>query len=75
MFNIYDINNKKIECEILFTFTKNNKNFIVYYDDEQEILASYYIINEDKTIISPITDDIDFDLVDEEINKRMNNYE
>lgn len=75
MFQVYDKNNKKIECEIIFTFEKNNKNFIVYYDDEDDILASYYKLEGEKAIIFPITDDNDFDLVDEEIAKRMNDDE
>lgn len=75
MFQIYDKSGKKIDCEIIFTFTQNNKNFIVYYDEDDDILASYYKQENDKTIIFPITDDNDFDLVDKEIEKRMKDDE
>lgn len=69
MIEVYDINNQKIKCELLFTFEKNNKNFIVYKDSEDEILASYYKKEEDKLIIMPITDEQDYDLVDIELEK------
>lgn len=75
MFKVYDKNNKEINCQIIFTFEKDNKNFIVYYDEENDILASYYKLEGDKAIITPITDDNDFDLVDKEIEKRMKDYE
>ena len=73
MFKVYDKNNKEINCQIIFTFEKDNKNFIVYYDEEKDILASYYKLEGEKAIIFPITDDKDYDLVDQEIKKRMNN--
>ena len=75
MFKVYDKNNNEINCKVIFTFEKNNKNFVVYYDDEEDILASYYKLENDKAIIYPITDEIDFDLIDEELKKRMNNNE
>lgn len=75
MFKVYDQNNSEINCKIIFTFSNNNKNFIVYYDEEEDILASYYTLDKDNAIISPITDDSDFDLVDKEIEKRMKYYE
>lgn len=64
MIQVYDKNNKKLECEILFTFSSNNKQFIVYMDNEEDILSSYYEINDDKIIITPITSDLDYDMVD-----------
>ena len=69
MIEIYNNNNQKIECEILFTFTKNNKSFIVYKDKEEDILASYYKIDEKNIIIEPILDDEDYSIVDEELEK------
>ena len=75
MFEIYDKNNKKLNCEVLFTFSKDNKNFIVYNDQDDDVLASYFEINNDKTIIYPITNDADFDIVNEEIEKRLKSYE
>ena len=64
MIEVYDKYNKKLECEILFTFKDNNKQFIVYMDKEDDILASYYEIEDDKLIITPITSDLDYDIVD-----------
>ena len=72
MFEIYDNNENKLNCEVLFTFNKNNKNFIVYNDQDGDILASYFETTGDKTTISPIKDENDFDLVDKELERRMN---
>lgn len=69
MIEVFDINNKLIKCELLFTFEKNNKHFIVYTDNEDDILASYYKKLDDKLIIMPITDDEDYNLVDIELEK------
>ena len=75
MFEIFDIDNKKINCEVLFTFSENNKNFIVYNDQDNDILASYFETNGELTRIFPITDDNDYDIVDRELKKRMYNNE
>lgn len=75
MIEIYDTNNQKIECEILFTFEKNNKSFIVYKDKEEDILASYYTKDKDNIIIEPILDDNDYSIVDEELEKWWKDYE
>lgn len=64
MIEIYDKNNKKLECEILFTFKDNSKQFIVYIDKEEDILSSYYEREDDKLIIRPIISDEDYDIVD-----------
>ncbi len=69
MIEIYDLNNQIIKCEVLFTFEKNNKNFIVYKDGEDDVLASYYKKEEDKLIIMPINDETDYDVVDMELEK------
>lgn len=75
MIEIYNNNNEKVKCELLFTFEKNNKRFVIYQDEEDEILASYYIIKNDKMIIMPITDDKDYDIVDIELEKWWNEDE
>lgn len=75
MFEIFDIDNKKINCEVLFTFSENNKNFIVYNDQDNDILASYFETNGELTRIFPITDDNDYDIVDRELKKRLYNNE
>ena len=75
MIELYNNNNEKIQCEVLFTFEKNNKLFIVYKDNEEDILSSYYKIENDKTIITPIISDEDYDLVDIELEKWENDNE
>lgn len=72
MIEVYDTNNQKIKCEILFTFQKENKSFIVYKDKEEDILASYYTIENDRLIIMPIQDEKDYDIVDMELEKWWN---
>lgn len=75
MLEVYDINFQKIKCEPLFTFEKNDKNFIVYKDNEEDILASYYRKEGNKLVIMPITEDEDYDLVDIELEKWWNDGE
>lgn len=75
MIELYDIDNQKGKYELLFMFNKNNKNFIVYEDKDNEILASYYEKDGDKLIITPILDDNDYDIVDKELKKWWNNNE
>ena len=57
--------------DVLFTFYENDKNFIVFMDQDEEVLASYYDIDDDKLLISPIMSDDDFDIVDREIDRRI----
>lgn len=75
MFDIFDINGNRIECRVLFTFNHDNKNFIVYINDTEDVMASFYKIENEKMIITPITDDKDFDIVDDEILKRCSENE
>ena len=75
MFDIFDINGNRIECRVLFTFNHDNKNFIVYINDTEDVIASFYKIENEKMIITPITDDKDFDIVDDEILKRCSENE
>lgn len=69
MFNVYDDKNNKIKCDVLFTFSENGKNFIVYKDEEGDILASYYESYKDKIVVLPITSDKDYDLVDKRLEE------
>ena len=69
MIEVFDNNNRKLKCEVLFTFQKDNKSFVVYKDDEDDVLASYYKIDGDKMIILPILEDNDYDIVDAELEK------
>lgn len=68
---LYDELGQVIECEILFTFERNNKNFVVYFDlNTEDIIASFYEVRENNWYIYHITLEEDFDIVDEEIIKR-----
>ena len=59
-----EIDNKKYL--IIDKFNKENKDFIILKEDgSDEIYASLYEINDDKLKIIPITNDKDYDLVDE----------
>lgn len=51
---------------MLDIFNKNNKNFIIYKEENKDDLyaALYEIVNETMKII-PIEDDKDYDIVDE----------
>ena len=64
MIEVYYKDNKKLECEVLFTFDSNNKQFIVYMDEEENILSSFYEIKDNKLVLTPITSDLDYDIVD-----------
>ena len=63
-------NNKKIKCDILYTFKSNNSNFILYNDgslDEDgflSVLASKYTINDDKITLLPIEDN-EWNIIDD----------
>ncbi len=70
MFSVFDCDGREYKCNFLFNFEHNNKNFIVYSDNDDDILASFYEVSEGKIIISPIYDDNDFDIVDQEIARR-----
>ena len=73
MIELHTVDNEVFRCNILFTFFENNKNFIIFMDKDEEILATYYDIDDDKLLISPILSDEDFDIVDREISRRIGN--
>lgn len=53
---------------ILFTFDYNNEQYVVYYDEEDEISASKF----DGVNLIEITKEEEWDIVDKEIEERMN---
>lgn len=71
MIELHTVDNEVFKCNILFTFYENDKNFIVFMDQEEEILATYYDVDDDKLLISPILSDEDFNIVDREIERRI----
>lgn len=70
MITIYDIDNNPIKCKILFNFQKGNKRYIVFRDNENNILASLYGVQDHQLLLWPIKDDTDFDVVDKELEER-----
>lgn len=75
MFSVFDNFGREYKCDFLFNFEYGNKNFIVYLDNEKDIMASFYEMEEGRIIISPIYEDSDFDIVDREIARRRENNE
>lgn len=67
MFKIFNENNEIVECEVLHMFSKDGKDYIVYVDNEGDVLASFCEIKDNRLIISKISDDLDFDIVDKEL--------
>lgn len=63
-------NNKKIKCDILYTFKSNNNDFILFsdgsIDDEGflNVLASKYTINNDKITLLPVEDN-EWNIIDD----------
>lgn len=51
---------------IIDRFQKDNKNYMIYKEEgKEDLLADLYEIIDDKLKIIPITDDKDYDIVDE----------
>lgn len=65
-FNVIDNNGIVKNYIILEKITKNNKNYLIYKEENKEDLyaALYEIVNETIKII-PIENDEDYDVVDE----------
>lgn len=70
-------NNQVIPCEVIFTFSNNEINYVIYtdnkYDEDKNlnILASRYEIKDGNVILSNIEKEEEFDLIDQEIEKRL----
>ena len=69
MIELYNDSNEKNIYDLLFMFNDNNKDFIVYKDINDEILASFYEKDGDKIIVKPIMEDSDYDIVDKRIEE------
>lgn len=68
-FNVINENGIKIDCDVIGMFVHDNKNFIIYtdnnmVDNEKEVFASLYKLDGNNMILLPITSDSDWDLVD-----------
>ena len=83
-FKVFD-GEKEIICDVLLTFKDNNNdiNYIVYTDgtkdenEELEIYASRYILENDKIILKDIENDYEWDLIDNMLESKYKefNYE
>lgn len=60
------IDNEEKTFLIIDKFSTNNKNYIIYKEENNDDLyASLYEVNDGKIKIIPIESDIDYDIVDE----------
>lgn len=57
-----------ITCNIIAMFSRFNKNYIIY-EENDEYLASLYVLEKDEIRLIPITDEKDFDIVDDYLEK------
>ena len=57
--------------KVLFRFKVNEKEYLAYLDKNDEISASIIIPDGDNVKLEPITDDKEWDVVEEEIEKRL----
>jgi len=65
-FSVMDNNGKVRNYIILDKFNKNNKNYVIYKEENNDDLYAslYEIINETVKLI-PIDNELDYDIVDE----------
>ena len=80
-FTIMSNDGQEIKCDILFTFEENNKNYIVYTDNEldedgyPEILASTYTLDGTSITLGEIETDEEWDMIDRKLDERYNEIE
>lgn len=60
---------KENKYNVLFTFNKNNINYIIYTNNEEEILASRYKLENNNLILEPIETTQEWDMIDKELNE------
>ena len=68
---------KEIEMEIMFTFSENNKNYVVYFDpsDEDENTELYVSIYDDEGNLFPVETDEEWDMIDEVVGAFIEDQE
>lgn len=65
-FNYIDEKGNSIKYVIIDKFTKNNKNYIIYEEEnKEELYGALYEIIDDKIKIIPIENEKDYDIIDE----------
>ena len=68
-FNVFDEKGNKVTCDVIGMFVHDNKNFIIYTDNnaldsEKDVYASLYKLEGNNIVLLPITNESDWDLVD-----------
>lgn len=63
------------KLRMLFRFNINEKEYIAYLDEDDEISASILVPNGEEFKLEAITDDAEWDLVEKEIEKRLSENE
>ena len=66
---IFKIDGKDIK--FLFSFEIKGIKYVAYEDEEEEISASRLVFDGKNANLEAITDDAEWDLVDKEIEKRL----
>lgn len=61
-------NNKENKYNVLFTFKKNNIDYIVYTNEQDEILASRYKLENNNLILEKIETEQEWDMIDKELS-------
>ena len=59
---------KNIKNNVLFCFTNENLNYIVYKDNTNKIFGSKYQIHYTNLMLEPIEDDYIWDIIDKELS-------
>lgn len=74
---VVDDEGREIEMEIMFTFSENNKNYVVYFDpsDEDENTELYVSIYDDEGNLFPVETDEEWDMIDEVVGAFIEDQE
>lgn len=57
------------QFNIICTFQNNDKNYIVYFDDENNIVSSTYVIDGVKLVLSEIETEEEFQMIDRKLEE------
>jgi uncharacterized protein YrzB (UPF0473 family) len=77
-FDLINNEGQTITCDILHTFEHNNKNYLIYTDNELdldgniEVLAAIYHVNDNKVTLEDIKTDEEWNLIDQEWSQVYN---
>lgn len=68
-FTVVDGNNNEIKLNIIKIFNTNNLNYVIYYDENDEIYASRFHVEKGNYVLDPIENENEWDLIDKELEK------